>query len=286
MDRLLIGVMGRLIYWDGKRANTVFEAHGKRIYGITWDKEHILIAVGRKGGEILVFDGEWRRQGVIQLDHYLQDAHQILWWKGTLYIVESGCETVLCYRDRKVKRVGWMQCFYERPKKPHINSIWCDGKRFYVVEHWRQQLPKKVRILDLKWQSQDVLMIGKEIFGNEPDNGIHNVYIENGWLYTLGPGRLIQLDLSSGETSVHQMEGPWPYYLRGLARTDGAFYVGMSQFARVRSARTKGESAFAVLDDALKVRDMVTLKDTGPMHEIRALVGDRAHNGIECPFRG
>jgi hypothetical protein len=60
----------------------------------------------------------------------------------------------------------------------------------------------------------------------------------------------------------------------------------MSQFESIRTARVKGESAFAVLDDALEVTEVVKLKDAGQIHEIRALSGDRAHNGIECPFRG
>lgn len=286
MDRLLIGVMGKVIYWDGEQANTVFKTQGKRVYGITWNREHIFVAVGRRRGEILVFDGQWKSQGAIPLYDGPRDAHQMLWWDRTLYIAEPGREAIAYYRDGETKRIGWQGRFCGEREKPHVNSVWCDGQRFYVTEHWRRLLPKKIRILDLEWRPQGVLVIGEEILGNGPDNGIHNAYVENGWLYTLGPGRLIQLSLSSGEVIAHQIEGPWPFYLRGLARTEDAFYVGMSQFSRVRIARAKGKSAFAVLNNALEVRKIVTLKDTGQVHEIRALAGDRAHNGIKCPFEG
>jgi hypothetical protein len=287
VDRLLIGAMGKVIYWDGAQAHTVFDAQGERAYGITWDEDRIFVAVGRKKGKILIFDGQWRMQGEVQVYDGSRDTHQMLWWKGTLYIAEPGREAIIRYKDGKTDRIGWQQRFCERREKPHVNSIWCDGIRFYVVEHWRRQLPKKVQVLDLNWKPLGALVIDGEVLSGSPSNGIHNVYVEDGHLYTLGPGRLIRLNLESDEASAHQIEwSPWPYYLRGLARTDDAFYVGMSQFESVRTARARGQSAFAVMDDALDVVEVVMLRGAGQIHEIRALSGDRAHNGIDCPFRG
>ena len=278
---LLIGTGKNIIYWDGQKATSVFKTKN-RAYGITWNRDHVFVAIGREN-KIFVFDKNFEEVDIISLSGSRSDLHQALWYGNKLYAVDANHASLIRY-DGKENRLDWKQeRFCEKDDKPHINSIWCDGQFFYIVEHWKYKLPKKIRIFNLQWQCVDVLEIEKSIFTDQV-NGIHNVYKENDVLYTLGPEMFIQIDLH--KTIAHRITGPWQCYLRGLARTDNRFYIGMSKFIAVRSARIKGESAFMVLDDNLNAMQITVLENTGEVYEIRALKGDKAHNGIDCPFQG
>lgn len=284
MEPLLLSTMGKLIYWDGEKANTVYKTQG-RIYGITWNQEHLFIIAGRKNENILVFDKQLKMQNTIQCTDGMRDAHQALWLKGTLYIMDTGRESII-YHAEKTNRIRWPGRFCEKHEKPHINSIWYNKQQFYIVEHWRKRLPKKIRILDLNWQTVNVLTLGRNVFKSEEALGIHNVYVENDYLYTLGPEVIIKISLQDGSIYTQQVKSPWPCYVRGLARTDNEFYLGLSKFHYIRDKRIKGDSAFMVLDNNLQIKETIILKDAGQVYEIRALKGDRAHNGIDCPFQG
>ena len=302
MDRLLIGAIEKLVYWDGERADVVYETTEPfvplttgpfdglttgRIFGVTWDREHIFVVTSQHLGQVVVFDGQWREVGVIPFGDGVRDPHphQALWWAGTLYIALTGYHAIACYDGEKTT-VEWPGRFCDKDgSDPHVNSIWSDGQSLYVVEHWRDKLPKKVRRFDLNWTLQETWLLGEEAFGGQNHHGIHNVYVEDGYLYTLAPRQAIGLCLETGETET--VAGALPgYYLRGLARTEDAFYVGMSLNRRVRKERAKGDAAVMVLDGQWQERGIITLQDVGQIHEVRALRGDRAHNGIDCPFRG
>ena len=71
-------------------------------------------------------------------------------------------------------------------------------------------------------------------------------------------------------------------YFRGLARTKDRFYIGVSHFSP-REKRVEGGSAILVMDSDLNQLGFVQLEGTGQLCEIRALEGDKAHNGTNCP---
>ena len=77
----------------------------------------------------------------------------------------------------------------------------------------------------------------------------------------------------------------YQHYLRGLARTDGLWLIGVSQAAS-REDRQYGPSSVLVLDDDFKEVYRINLDQRfGQLMEIRLLSSpDYAHNGVRCPL--
>jgi len=288
MERLLIATRNRrLILWDdGPR--TIYKSEYPRFqkfYGTTWDAEKIYVAEHRKGGPsvVLVFDKELNLQGHLPVQ--LEDPHQVFWWDGMLYIPEPGHDVVLLWNGNGIRRVGW-----KKPNEPnmHLNSVWCDGEKFYVVEHRWTKMPKRIRVLNLRFKPIDCITITKKDFiGPPPFIGMHNVYVENGLLYACSPRALVRHNLASGRSNpivLHPLMDA-SHCAIGLARVPGKFFVGLSEL-KPRAERGTGDSAVLVTDDNLRVLDILSLKDTGTLYEIRAIDGpDLAHNGMRCPFQ-
>lgn len=282
-DKLLIASFEKLIYWNGKHTEIILDLP-ERIYSVTWNQDYIFVITGKN---ILIFDRLWQQQNTISFIRDGKDAHphQALWHNG-LHVVLSGYHSINHYIDTYTSITEWPGKYCIEGTDPHLNSVWYNHYCFYVVEHWRDQLPKRVSVFNSDWIYLSSFWIGKEAFGDRW-NGIHNVYIENGLLYTLGPRRIIiKYLLSSHKVGIKTgFDIPWLFYFRGLARTNKAFYVGVSQHNKCK-LRSKGDSAILVLDDALKQQDLIILNDTGQIHDVRALTDDKAHNGISCPFKG
>lgn len=285
MERLLIATRNRIILWD-EGPRTVYEQDNRCFYGITWDAEKIYIVESRRleAGVIHVFDGKLNRQR--RLSVRPRAPHQIFWWDGILYIPDPGRNEVLLWDGGKGRRVGW-----KKPDEPHLhlNSVWCDGKNFYVVEHRRKKLPKRIRVLDLDFRPTGCIEITREGFvrSRPKVRGLHNVYIEGGFLYACSPGALVRHDLLSGysEPIVPHPLMDDAHFVIGLARVPGKFFIGLSE-AKIRSERGEGDSAVLVTDDDFNVLDILPLRDTGSLYEIRAIDGpDLAHNRLRCPFQ-
>lgn len=288
MERLLIATYNKVILWD-KGQNTVWKGRASpeyhNFYGISWDEERIYVAEGGHTAHstIHVFDKNLNRQGTLPLSRCAGDPHQIYWWDGKLYVASSAEDRIVAYGET-FQSFQWKR---SGESTLHVNSIWCDGERFYVVEHRKREMPKRVRIFDLDFSPIDCIELKEDGFIKKRPHGIHNVYIEDGILYTCSPRAIVRHNLSSGESRPvipHRLVNE-AHYVRGLARVLGRFFVGLSE-VKVRVERGEGDSAVLVLNDDLTVDDVIPLKDTGGLNEIRAIDGpDLAHNQVRCPYR-
>jgi len=145
------------------------------------------------------------------------------------------------------------------------------GEKFLVLEHFWEQSPKHIHY----FTDQDAgiaMYIGL-------NSGAHNVYVENDRLYTLSPSAILEIGLSGGVEKHSPIEAETSYW-RGLARTEDYWYVGVSEM-KPRNKRSEGNSRFMILDSDFQLLELVELEDTGQLCDIRALSGDRAHNGID-----
>ena len=95
--------------------------------------------------------------------------------------------------------------------------------------------------------------------------GLHNVYVEGGKLYTLAVGEMLVRDLSAGRTESVRLGG----YLRGLARTEGRWYIGRSRLTE-RERRREGMGEVLALDDDFRLLGTARLGDAGQVYEVRA----------------
>lgn len=271
----IFGTMDRLLLWDGQTFRIVHEGHGL-YYGITWDEKQVYVASrGWEGGEsILIFDKGLNFVGRVPTGR-LADIHQIAWFDGRLYITNTGANSLEVW-DGKISET-WNYSG-ERRDVDHINSVWADRAFIYVGEH-RWGKPSRVRVFDRDRNLVNTI----ENMGR----GLHNVYREGSDLYVCssGEGDLLIRNVVTGrrklvDLRLYHRRG----YPRGLARVDGEWYIGMSLEARREERHLPGHSAVLVLDDGGNLIDKIEI-DIGQIYEIRALEGDKAHNGLLFPRR-
>jgi len=287
MTRLLISTYRRLILWDGK-AHTVHEGYSHENYhnffGITWNEDEIYLAEGghTKRSCYHVFDGGLKCKGKLPLSTGIGGPHQIYWWDGKLYIASAWQDSVFVWDGHECEEIRWKK---GGEPNQHLNSVWCDGEAFYVVEHRKRVMPKRVQVLSMDFEPLHKIVIPNEAFVKAKPHGIHNVYIEDGWLYTCSPKAFVAFEIETGITRTitsHIIQEA--HYVRGLARVSGRWFVGLSE-AKIRSERGEGDSAVLVLNDDLETIDLLPLKDTGGLNDIRAIDGpDLAHNQVRCPY--
>lgn len=289
MERILISTYQQVILWDGKTQRAVLKGHKRpytTYYGITWNEEHIILS---ESGDVRhstyhLLDGNLERVGELPIGQGISDPHQILWWGGKLYITSANQDKVVIWDGETCRSVRW-----RKPGEPHqhLNSIWCDGERFYVVEHRHREMPKRIRIFDLEFESVGCIELTGKGFAKTKPRGIHNVYIEDGILYGCSPKAMYKYDLSSGEHTPISIGylGKAAHRMHGLARVPGKFFVGLTKLVVTRSDRGKSDSAVLVLGDDFVPVGKLLLRGVGGVNDIRAVDGpDLAHNGIRCPL--
>lgn len=284
--QLLISTHSSLVLWDGQ-ARVIQEGRGV-YYGITWDRSRLyVVSRAVAPGRVQVFDAELNLCDPLPLD-VGEDAHQCLWWNGTLYVTDTARNRIVTWDGKRAGVIRWLPEPDGPRRDEHINSIWRDGPLFYVVEHRYQALPKHIRVFSWEFQQVGLFSLAGNCLADGPcGSGLHNVYVENGVLYTLGPYRVLRVDLASGELEAVALSGviPQQHYLRGLARAGGYFFVGCST-AAPRDQREHDAGAVLVLDDDLVVVERISVEGLGQVLEVRAVEGDLAHNGVRCPVVG
>jgi len=261
--------MLNLILWDGK--SHIFHsgdlAKGTAHYhGVTWDDDRVYVTGSKKTRYgIHVFD-----HGLKEIDWIvgeLYELHQIF-WQGKLYVINTGLNRV------EVWDGSWNSvAFNPSPcDVDHLNGIWSDGERFYISEfRHRPDGPSAVRVTDLDLNLLETRKVG---------DPIHNVYVEDGNVYTLvnrDPAGIYVND----ERVTFGMEGD--QMLRGLARGEDHWYIGLSRWETERDKRHVGHAIVLVMDNEFKEVDRIVMPDMGPVCDIRLLEGDRAHNGLPFP---
>jgi len=290
--RLLVSTRNKLLLWDGEPHYIREKLPGIRysiwhhFYGVTWSTEEVYVTeqLALHRGVVHVFDEEMQHKGQLPLEERLEAPHQILWWEGGLYITDASRDGLMLW-DGSTRIAEWSV-----PEEGviHPNSVWCDGERIYVAEHGKAKMPKRIRVLDLDFNVVGCIELPRHVFPESLRlfHGIHNVYIERGVLHTLSPQSVIRYELESGESDYVDLSGyvDSPHYTRGLARTEGRFYVGLSEM-KERGERDEGGSLILVTDDEFNVLDILTLELTGGLHDIRPIDSiDFAHNRVRCPL--
>lgn len=288
MERLLISTFNQLILWDGKQ-NIIREGHRvkghHKYYGITWNEKEIFVVEGGRPGATIfslihVYDKKLKHKRILPFGDEILDPHQAYWWDGILYVTNTTFNRIDAWDGFQTRHINWYPPDYKEHE--HINSIWCDGKRFYVVEHRKTKLPKRIRIFDLGFNTL-LETIKLDCFDKAKSYGIHNVYVEKGALYVCGPDGLIRVK-KRVKIFCPSALAQQSHYLRGFARTKKHFFLGVSE-AAVRDKRIKGDSAVLVLNNKLELIETIYLEGTGNLTEIRAVDGpDLAHNRIRCPY--
>ena len=250
-------------------------AEGEAHYnGVTWDWDggvyvsccHDFRYIVRRFSSTLIPDGYLGNAD-------LHETHQLLWWNDTLYATNTGKNRVELWDGDSWSHVAWNPSPHDID---HINGIWCDGERFYVSEfRHRVEGPSVVRVCDMALNLIETLEIGQPI---------HNVYVEDGALYSLvsrKPGGVNVYDLGSGRQWRIPLNLPDDQLLRGLAKTKDRWYVGVSRWETWRDKRHVGDSVVLELDNEFRQVGEFVLPDGGPVCELRVLdAPDLAHHGI------
>ncbi len=304
---LLLSTVNKALAWTPEGAQTIHEGMGS-YSSSTWNEENIFVTTQNRGsrGELkdnllLIFDGKLELVDMREFPNVgptaVMSVHEIFWWDGKLYIVSTANSRVVSWEPS-----GYMELIYQSPpRKPdkwsknrgaHLNSVWCDGESFYVVEH--RHGPSRVVRFDLDWNWRNTYHIGHQS---------HNIYLENGVMYVntswhhavairdmrKGGERWVKIgEQLTWKPEEHSEEYVHEAYPRGLARTKDRWYVGLSATLK-RGDRTEGDSCVAVFDNDWKLVDEIVVPDTGGIGTggVR-VVGetDYAHNRIPCPWDG
>ncbi len=255
-----------------------------RFFGITWNKEEIFLA-HMMSPKILIWKGEQHidEMKTVPFNYRTDDVHQLLWWHGSLYVVHTGWNRVEVWKDKEqILSFQWHPLETEGEQSlQHINSIWCDHSNFYIVEHNRGKLPVCIRVFNTRFIETNVHYFSD--IETHHNNGLHNIYIENGILYTLSVNNFIMRNLLTGIDTVLDIRSHKDIgYLRGFAKDDKFFYIGESNVSS-KEDRRKGNSSIIILDENYDIVKVIELEGSGDCHDIRLLKNDYAHNNITCP---
>jgi hypothetical protein len=214
--------------------------------------------------------------------------HQALWWDDVLYVTNTQKNRVEYWREG-TESCNWIAHDPHDDDRDHINSLWRDpdSNTLWIAEHRKELLPKRLRVVRLEDHSPvTIVTIDIPELAEPPvHSGLHNVYVENDNIYTLGPSQILVIR-EGEETKWVRPYGvvKYKHYLRGLARNENHFFVGVSN-ASPRDRRGWGASKILILNDDLNLLHTIKLSPRfGQIMEIRLLEGDLAHNGLTCPL--
>ena len=288
--RMLITTHKAFVLYEGGRHTILHEGAGI-YYGITWDEHRIyVVARGNEPSRLLVFDNTLYRLPDLPYLHSGpagDGPHQAFYWGEVLYVPNTQRNRVECWDGTDIFFLSWGPTDGDHD---HVNSIWREptAGTFWVVEHRREKRPKRIRVLNDDHSLLSTIELDPDTLSLPPSHvGMHNVYVENGILYTLGPSQVVGYDLDTQEVEEIELEGVvrYKHYLRALARSPEHYYIGASNF-RPRRQRELGASKILVTNARWEVQEEIHLDyDWGQIMEIRLIDGpDLAHNGLPCPL--
>jgi len=273
MNNLLIGTRNALVCWDGQKT-IVSEGN---YYGITWGSDYVYCSRNPLHNPISlidVFDKNLNFMKTLNIPAPLNNVHQILMINENLYITYTQKDTLTIFNKKNIRHLNWTGF---EDDKYHLNSIWAKDNKIYVVESGLggETRPPTVQVLDKAHNPISRIAIPDAIH-------IHNVYIENNYLYCCGKYGLIQYNLETNKTLIIDLRRDKENgFFRGLARTDDYWYIGESQILP-RERRDYGDADILVLNNDFRIVDIIMLKDTGQVQDFRVTDEmDLAHNGID-----
>jgi len=291
-DQLLVGTYQKLFVHANGKNHTIHSGHGP-YWGVTWGDDKFYVGIRRNEGRVANNAMQVHSRDFMSVRTFplggVDQLHQIFYWDGFVYIANTGLDTVVRWREReKVKEV--YQCSPAGRDTKHVNSIWCDGEKFYICEHTGR--PSRVKVFSMDWKLLETWNVGREI---------HNVYVEDGKLYVNSShfNAICIKGIDSGKERMVKLSDEWGWnppkaatgfrkvaYTRGMARTDNRFYIGLSAVLP-RDDRYAGPSAVLEFDNSFNFIGRTEFPRTGGLYDIRVMnKTDRAHNKIKPPWRG
>ena len=273
--KFFVTTSSTLSIYDGKLSDIKVVPQGRRIYGLSWNKDKAYVAIKYPDNEqdtIEEFDRGFNFKKV-PIDRYLHGVHQLLCLENLLYIVNTDQNEILILdlNSGNINVKKW------RGTEPpvHLNSIWQHDEEFYVVEHR---------------MDKSIVWMGNKNWGRIREfsglSHVHNVYVENDKLYCLSSieTSIVMIDLKSGKIEEKIKLKPLfngVEYIRGLARGQNHWIVGFNKRAKRYKRWYKCNGSVAILDNDFREVDHVAIPSRGQIHEVRLIdEKDYAHNEI------
>jgi hypothetical protein len=294
--KLLISTDNALLYHSNGNTGVLHSGAGV-YYGITWSESTLyVVARGNEPSRMLAFDAKMYPKDPPPFVHMGAPGdgpHQAIYSDGVLAVANTQYNRLEMWEEKTgLVWSIWPGDRFDERDIDHLNSVWCSPKsgKWFVAEHRKDLIPKLIRtflLIDNKRADTHAVELDvPELNAGPVRRGIHNVYAENGHIYTLGPSEVIRYDPVNDETDVIRFGAqPGVHYLRGFARTNGLFIIGSSK-ACERQDRAWSSSTIWALDPDFNALYTIELDEKfGQIMDIR-VVGqfDHAHNGIACPL--
>lgn len=272
--------MIKLILWDEKpivlHEGDLSLGTG-HYHGITWNNDALFVSASVDTKYIIhVFDKDSYHLIDTLSDADLHSVHQIHWFDGKLYVTNTGLNRIEILHNGRWEHFAWKTATWNID---HINGIWTNGGKFYIVEFRNrgsgdERLKSCVRICDRDFNTLDKVGIGR---------GIHNIYVENRKLYTLisTPPQIVEYGFATKSIKSIPLQNVENGLIRGMARTVDFWYIGVSRWETEKNNRHVGDAIILQLDNRFEEVERIVMPDFGPVCEIRVIDEvDKAHNGI------
>jgi len=268
---------------DNGKLNMIHETDDKRMFGITWDKDHIYVSHNKPPSSvIMVFDKKFnyiREFG----NGNLHDVHQLYYSRsGKLYAVNTKENQIDVWNGQAWSVFTW------RPRggKNHFNSVWDDDEgNLYCIEHNRHFTPvrrSRVYMFDKNHKRLDSFQVGR---------GAHNIIRirDNFFICSSCDFTFLEYSMRTREV-VNERDMPDEHILsydfwhpRGLCFDGKTFYIGLSEWLPRDRQRFALKAAIAMTDEKLKFKGFIEVPNVGQIYDLRLLdTPDLAHNRI--PF--
>ncbi|OHD63239.1 MAG: hypothetical protein A2176_11685 [Spirochaetes bacterium RBG_13_51_14] len=249
--------------------------------GITWSDKHIYIAYRDEGGKcvpsdkegILVLDKKWNEvRRYAKPDYDFNDLHQIYYHDSRLFVANTAMDKIDLINTESHTMEKELPCPLGEKKTHHLNSVFFGEGHYWICMHNRGE-SDVIKLRPGSFEEVDRIRIG---------NQIHNAYVENGRLYTLSSlnSSVLSTDIHKHKRVKRVKKLNTSMWLRGLARTESNWIIGMTTFEAERSKRVGAPSYIIIFNDSFRKKKIVDTTVSGLIYDLRATAGDRAHNSL------
>lgn len=287
--KAIVGTSERLIYFDGKKDNTIYKGE---FYGISFDDNHIYACERIPNGKtnIILFDKNLSVVDKCKIN--CSHVHQAYYdpMLKRLLIAHTRQDEMIVWNTLEKKKESVQKWTQTDGKKDycHFNSVWRDlwgDLALYIYEHdlkadrdgVKNQLGG-IRHLSADFSTKNTWPIA--------DKG-HNIYVQDNEIFVLDSNGQFCLAAINKKThekrivlSTKHYDG---YAPRGLAISDELILVGLTKLASRMKRRRPDHKGFIVCFDRNTKEEIgsIEIDSIGQLYEIRFLDRvDYAHNGI------
>lgn len=260
-------------------ADTFDDKERKAFYGITWTKYHLFLA---ELEYILKFDSSFNIVDRIsftdkKLHKNFQHAgtHQITQHDNKIYTANTNHNLIRVIDSETSEILDSSSCGYKSGEDyNHFNSVYHKDEHMYVCAH-NHKFPSFILKMDKEFN------VLRKYFDIGTRN--HNIYLEDGYIYTLDSlgmcFRRIKEDTEEVKIiNIKELTDQGQIFLRGLARTEEHFFIGITTKESIRKDREKNPSWVLCLNNDFDVVGVMRLPKNTQIQEIRLLKDDLAHN--------